>query len=207
MKEKIKSSTVHLLDDDKKCRKLDPAGIIHLTSAFPEQCRIAASLGARFVAENSLPGRPIDGVILAGMGGSAIGGDLLHALMTKYGKVPFSVSRSYELPAWATRNTLVLAASCSGDTEETLAAYDAARAKGAMVVCVTSGGSRQLKGTAPFFPFSHAVTPTHARGAGCGRRGGPVRRDVRQVRKHPWGDVHVDKALFCVWGDTCCTRL
>jgi glucose/mannose-6-phosphate isomerase len=80
------------------------------------------------------------GLIVAGMGGSAIGGDLARAALGDHAVRPIIGSRSYALPGWTTTDTTVLCASYSGDTEETLAAYDAAGALGARRVVVTSGG-------------------------------------------------------------------
>ena len=80
-----------------------------------------------------------DGVVVCGMGGSAIGADLVLAATPEL-HLPAAVVRGYELPAWAGQGTLVVAVSCSGDTEETLACAEAAAARGCPVVCVASGG-------------------------------------------------------------------
>ncbi|MEI7625689.1 MAG: hypothetical protein WCK06_06000 [Actinomycetota bacterium] len=62
-----------------------------------------------------------DGMILAGMGGSAIGGALAKAALSDRASRPIGIARGYELPAWATPETLILCASYSGNTEEALA--------------------------------------------------------------------------------------
>jgi glucose/mannose-6-phosphate isomerase len=80
------------------------------------------------------------GLIVAGMGGSAIGGLLATAALGDHASRPIIAARGYELPAWTTTDTTVLCASYSGNTEETLAAYEAAGALGARRVVVTSGG-------------------------------------------------------------------
>jgi glucose/mannose-6-phosphate isomerase len=80
------------------------------------------------------------GLIVAGMGGSAIGGGLARAALTDHATRPIAVSRAYGLPPWATPETTVLCASYSGNTEETLACYEAAGFVGARRVAVTSGG-------------------------------------------------------------------
>jgi glucose/mannose-6-phosphate isomerase len=74
------------------------------------------------------------------MGGSAIGGALARAVLGDTASRPLLASRAYGLPAWTTPDTTVLCASYSGDTEETLAAYEAAGALGAKRVVVTTGG-------------------------------------------------------------------
>jgi glucose/mannose-6-phosphate isomerase len=80
------------------------------------------------------------GLVVAGMGGSAIGGALARAALGDRTSRPFAVTRTYELPPWSTPDTLVLCASYSGNTEETLACYEAAGAVGAQRVVATTGG-------------------------------------------------------------------
>ena len=80
------------------------------------------------------------GLVVAGMGGSGIGGALAQAVLGERATRPIVLSRGYGLPAWTTPDTTVLCASYSGQTEETLAAYEAASALGARRVVVTTGG-------------------------------------------------------------------
>lgn len=87
---------------------------------------------------SALPVRP-NGVAVLGMGGSAIGADLVLAA-TPHLPVPATVVRGYDLPAWLGRDTLVIAVSYSGETEETLTAVAAALERGCVPLCVTSGG-------------------------------------------------------------------
>ncbi len=79
------------------------------------------------------------GIVVLGMGGSAIGGDLLRTLAT--GRIPVTVFRAYSLPAWVGADTTVIACSYSGNTEETLTALDQAISRHAAVVCMTTGGA------------------------------------------------------------------
>lgn len=81
-----------------------------------------------------------NGLIVAGMGGSAVGGGLARAALGDHATRPISVARAYGLPPWATPESTVLCASYSGNTEETLACYEAAGFVGARRVVVTSGG-------------------------------------------------------------------
>jgi len=83
---------------------------------------------------------PIHNVVIAGMGGSGIGGTLIKALTGDEVTVPIDVSKSYDVPAYINGNTLFIACSFSGNTEETLAAAEKAKAKGAQIVAITSGG-------------------------------------------------------------------
>jgi glucose/mannose-6-phosphate isomerase len=80
------------------------------------------------------------GLIVAGMGGSGIGGGLARAALGDHASRPIALARAYGLPPWATPETTVLCASYSGNTEETLACYEAAGFVGAHRVVVTSGG-------------------------------------------------------------------
>jgi glucose/mannose-6-phosphate isomerase len=80
------------------------------------------------------------GLVVAGMGGSAIGGALARAALSDHATRPIFVTRAYGLPPWTTPDTMVLCASYSGNTEETLACYESAGALGARRTVVTTGG-------------------------------------------------------------------
>ncbi|HUJ84940.1 MAG TPA: hypothetical protein VLV84_04980, partial [Candidatus Acidoferrales bacterium] len=80
-------------------------------------------------------------IILAGMGGSAIGGELLKDYTRETAQVSIEISREYNLPAYAGKNTLVILASYSGDTEETLSTFVDALKRRCMIYCVSSGGA------------------------------------------------------------------
>jgi len=80
------------------------------------------------------------GLVVAGMGGSAIGGALARAALGDHASRPIFVTRAYGLPPWTTPDMMVLCASYSGETEETLACYESAGALGARRTVVTTGG-------------------------------------------------------------------
>jgi glucose/mannose-6-phosphate isomerase len=80
------------------------------------------------------------GVVICGMGGSAIGGDLAAAAIGPRATAPITTIRGYHLPAWVGADTLVVCASYSGNTEETLRCFEQAGAAGAPRVAVTTGG-------------------------------------------------------------------
>jgi glucose/mannose-6-phosphate isomerase len=94
----------------------------------------------RVESANLSPQDSPGGLVVAAMGGSAIGGLLAQAALGDRASRPIVVSRDYGLPAWTTPDTTVLCSSYSGDTEETLAAYDAAGALGARRIVCTTGG-------------------------------------------------------------------
>jgi glucose/mannose-6-phosphate isomerase len=105
--------------------------------ALPEHLRDALwRVESAIMNEWDTPG----GLVVAGMGGSAIGGALARAALGDHASRPIFVTRAYGLPPWTTPETTVLCASYSGNTEETLACYESAAALGAQRVVVTSGG-------------------------------------------------------------------
>ncbi len=79
-------------------------------------------------------------IVLSGLGGSAIGGDLVRSYIADEIKVPFLINRNYKLPKFVNSNTLVIISSYSGNTEETIASYKEAKKRKAKILCITSGG-------------------------------------------------------------------
>ena len=122
-----------------QCRAIDPGGMYDLLRAFPDQITEALQIGS--ASPLKLPTRGISRIMLCGMGGSAIGGDLLRSTCADELRVPFLVNRSYQLPAWVGPETLVIASSYSGNTEETLSSVRLAARRGARVLAITSGGA------------------------------------------------------------------
>ncbi|MBX3095602.1 MAG: bifunctional phosphoglucose/phosphomannose isomerase [Fimbriimonadaceae bacterium] len=139
------------LDDRSFLKSFDPGGMWEMAEGFADQCRTAHELtnGAGLPSSAATP----DNVVLAGMGGSAAGGDFVRALFDHEAKVPFIVSRDYTLPAWVNNGTLFFATSYSGNTEETLASYNEAKRRGASIICVTSGGKLAEWAKADGFPL------------------------------------------------------
>lgn len=128
----------HILDDPSAIAALDPSGLFNAVEAFEVQCDFAVTHAASLDIK-ALEGE-YDQVLLVGMGGSAVGGDYLAALFDLYGKCPFLVSRDYSIPRWVNERTLVICSSYSGETRETLAAFNLAMAQHAKVLAVTGGG-------------------------------------------------------------------
>ena len=116
----------------------DPSGMLDDVLAQPGQVEDALwRVESAGVPRDERPG----GLVVAGMGGSAIGGDLAAAAVGDRATRPLVTSRGYALPPWVGADALVLFASYSGDTEETLAAYEGARAAGTPRVALTTGGA------------------------------------------------------------------
>ncbi len=82
----------------------------------------------------------IDNIIITGLGGSAISGDILKNFLNDEIKIPLIVNRTYQLPAYAGNNTLVIASSYSGNTEETISAFKSAMERGCTIIALTTGG-------------------------------------------------------------------
>lgn len=123
---------------DVQPERLDTVGMYDLTAGLPEQVEAAAA-NARGL--DGLPDRAtIEHVVVLGMGGSGVAGDLLAASAGPFMSVPVVTVKSYELPAFVSDASLVFAISCSGNTEETLEAATEAAMQGAKVVAITQGG-------------------------------------------------------------------
>jgi glucose/mannose-6-phosphate isomerase len=128
---------VSVLDRPETYDRLDLGGMRHLIAGLPEQSRSAWDAGQGWPIPPSFkkPSR----VVVLGMGGSAIGGDLIATLCTQSSAVPIQVVRGYTMPA-TDEHTLVVASSFSGETEETLETFNAALQRPGMHLALTSGG-------------------------------------------------------------------
>ncbi len=117
--------------------RVDASGQLDDVLALPDHLRDALwRVESAIMAEWDSPA----GLVVAGMGGSAIGGALARAALGDHASRPIFVTRAYGLPPWTTPDTTVLCASYSGDTEETLACYESAGALGAQRVVLSTGG-------------------------------------------------------------------
>lgn len=118
---------------------LDSVGMFGLTFGLADQ--IEAATEAAFRVDGLPEADGIESVIALGMGGSGIAGDVLALVAGSRATVPVVVSKQYELPTFVGPNTLVIACSASGNTEETLSATQMAISAEASVVAVTQGGA------------------------------------------------------------------
>jgi glucose/mannose-6-phosphate isomerase len=156
------------LNDVRALRALDTGHMLRLVGELPAQLRA----GWRNASTVDLPAdyRQAQRVLILGMGGSAIGGDLLRGLVADRCSLPVVVQRDYSLPAWAAdpaTKTLVIASSHSGNTEETLTAFAAARAAGARLIALTTGGELAARARAwgiPLLLYQCASPPRAALG-------------------------------------------
>ena len=157
------------LDDLDDFKRLDTLNMLGEIDNLPEQLQSAFQLGMQL----DLPDwKDIRQVVIAGMGGSAIGADLLASYCASLASIPVFVHRDYGLPLFARgAETLVICSSHSGNTEETLDAFDAALGAGCKVLVVTTGGEisqRALGKNLPVWTFEHAGQPRAAVGFSFG---------------------------------------
>ena len=117
--------------------EVDVSGQFDEVLGLPDQLRDALW---RVESANLKPEDSPGGLVIAGVGGSSVGGALARAALGDAASRPIALARDYALPGWTTPDTTVLCASYSGNTEETLAAYDAAQALGATTIVLTTGG-------------------------------------------------------------------
>lgn len=109
-----------------------------LIERFPAQ--LVESLEIGEAATLTVPEKTINKIYVAGLGGSGIGGDFVAEMVAKECKVPYLVGKGYGIPAYVDENTLAIISSYSGNTEETLSAFDQIEKTGAKVICIASGG-------------------------------------------------------------------
>ena len=153
------------LDDQKLYAKTDPQGTLGRIKELPMQFEQAWQQIKSFNLPASY--RSVNKIVVLGMGGSAIGGDLARTLIQDECKIPFIVYRDYGLPAFVDNNSLVIASSYSGNTEETLSGLELALKAGAKVVAVTTGGKvwdLAAKNNLPAFKITYQAQPRAALG-------------------------------------------
>jgi glucose/mannose-6-phosphate isomerase len=145
------------LDDPEALRAADPGGMLALVADLGAQLRQGFELGRRAVALPNVRG--VRSVVVCGMGGSGTVGDVVRASFADRLPVPVISSKGYGLPAFCGRDTLLLAVSYSGETEETLAAYAQGVAASCAVIALSSGG--RLASLAAADGVAHVPVPGH----------------------------------------------
>ncbi len=120
----------------------DKSNMRRLLIEFPKQIDEAVQIGTKI----SPPIRrsQIDKIVITGLGGSAIGGDLLRSYLTEELKIPIIINRHYYLPEFVNERTMVVISSYSGNTEETIASHLDAKKKKAKVLCISSDGETAM---------------------------------------------------------------
>src|SRR5215213_4951358 len=145
-------------------------GAVDSTGQFGETLGLAEHLRDALWRVDSANLARVDahgGLIVAGMGGSSVGGRLAAGALGPRLRRPLALAMGYDIPAWIGRETLVLCSSYSGATEETLATYDAAKAAGAPRLVATTGGAlaeRAREDGVPVIPLPGGFQPRAAVG-------------------------------------------
>ncbi len=143
----------------------DPSNMHRLIADFPKQIAEAAAIGE--AARVKLSVASIRNIVVSGLGGSAIGGDLLRSYLSGEIKAPIAVSRHYFLPQYVNDKSLVIISSYSGNTEETISSHKDATKRKTKILCITSGGAvkafaKQKK--QPFIEIPGGLPPRAALG-------------------------------------------
>ncbi len=150
-----------LLDNVEKINAIDKSGMLNFCINAPKHYREAVAIAQKISVTIQKP----DNIIVSGLGGSAIGGDLLKDWARDKSSVPIEVNREYHLPTYAGKKTLVIVTSYSGDTEETLSTFlDALRSK-CMIYCITCGGALlkyAIKHKVPYLQVPEGMPPRAA---------------------------------------------
>lgn len=147
---------------EEQVRRVDAQDMLGRVLAVPDQFSRALDAARQI---HFTPPRAVERVLVTGLGGSAMGGDLVAAWAEREGRAPVVVNRTYEIPAWVDAGTLVIAVSYSGNTEETLAAFAESRKRGAMLAAVATGGKLEefaAKTRTPFVKLEPGLQPRAA---------------------------------------------
>ena len=157
------------LDDLDRFKQLDTLNMLGEIDNLPDQLGYAYQLGLK----HQLPDwKDFKQVVIAGMGGSAIGADLLTSYVASLALIPVFVHRDYDLPLFARgAETLVICSSHSGNTEETLTSFEAALKAECRIIAVCTGGElgkRAKANDVPVWTFDHAGQPRAAVGFSFG---------------------------------------
>ena len=143
-----------ILDKPGKIKEIDKSNMLSFCVEAPKHCQEAAKLAQAVLIDYPRP----QTIIVAGMGGSAIGGELLKDWAKDRITVPIEVCRAYSLPAYADKRTLVFVVSYSGETEEALSMFLDAINRNCMIFCISSGG--ELLEFAEKLKFSYLRVPS-----------------------------------------------
>ena len=127
------------LDNVDEIRRNDPENMYNRIFDLPEQMSKAMKIAEGWtVTPDQFAGA--QNIVVIGMGGSAIGGDLVRSLLSSKLLIPFSICRNYTLPEYVDDETIVIISSYSGNTEETLSATEDALTRKSMLAAITTGG-------------------------------------------------------------------
>ena len=160
-------------------RQLDPDDMYTKIYDFPQQLQEGFALPIRGDL-SAIKAANFKNIVITGMGGSAIGGDILRSYLASDLKLPIIINRNYKLPGFVDQDTLLIAASYSGNTEESLSAFAEGEKRGCKIFITTTGGKLGAMATAGGYP--HVILPKgYQPRAALGYSFGPLLNFVEQV--------------------------
>jgi glucose/mannose-6-phosphate isomerase len=139
-----------LLNDQELLREKDKAGMLDILSAFNKQLLDSINIATQF---DYIPEGEIRQIVIPALGGSATGASIAKVFLRGQLEIPFIISRQYKLPVFVDSKTLALPCSYSGNTDETLEAFEFCCARNIRVICITSGGELGKRATARGLPI------------------------------------------------------
>lgn len=129
------------LDNIETIRNIDKSDMLSILAKFSKQCENAIEIAQKFTLPDKF--KHVKNIVISGMGGSAIGGDLLRSVYNEELKIPIVINRNYFIPEFVSEETLFIATSYSGNTEETISSLENAIRKNANIITISSGGKIQ----------------------------------------------------------------
>lgn len=158
-----------ILDNHEAINKLDSAGMLASLELLPEQIAEVAGAAKKLKFPASYKG--VQNIVIAGMGGSAIGGHMIKAAYSKKLSIPLEIVNDYHLPEYVNKNSMVLLSSYSGSTEEVISMLAEAKEKKAKISVISSGGylaKWSKKNSVPSLIFSTKNNPCGSPRMGLG---------------------------------------
>ena len=141
-----------VLDQKEAISKIDPKNMFKLVAEFSAQLKHAEEIGKSCELDPNYA-KDINKIVFSGLGGSAIGADFVRSYLTYDLSVPIFVNRHYQLPKFVDNKTLLIVSSYSGETEETLSAFQNGLRAGAKIMAITSGGELARQCRTHSFPI------------------------------------------------------
>ena len=129
---------MHNVDDIKTIENFDKSNMRKLLYDFPHQGEKIVQLMEHIRLPSTY--REVRNIVVSGLGGSSVGGDLLKNFLRDKINLPLIVNRSYTLPHWIGKDSLLICVSYSGNTEETLSTYKIGKKCGSKIIVISSGG-------------------------------------------------------------------
>ena len=134
----MKKNDYKILNNKEYIEKVDPSNMHATLISFGQQCQEAIEIG--ITADSISVPSDVSNLMICGLGGSAIGGDILRSYLIDELSIPIQVNRDYSLPQYISTSSLLFILSYSGNTEEVLRIFEEGTERNIPIVCITSGG-------------------------------------------------------------------